>query len=75
MRACETLAKRLARVIFMEVCAPITRSAGFDPKLPARLVADAGYDWFRLEDDGALVAVTADALDTVLLENWVARPA
>ena len=69
------LAARLPRAIFMEMCPTLSISAGFDPKLPARIVAEAGYDWFRLEEDGALIAVTADALDGVVLENWVARPA
>lgn len=70
----ETLARRLARVIFMEVCPPLTRSAGFDPSRPAQAVADAGYTWFRLEETGALVPIAPEQAKGVTLENWVALP-
>lgn len=71
----DTLAKRLPQVIFMEVCPPLTQSAGFDPAEPARIVAAAGYSWFRLEESGALVPVTPEQTAGVTLENWVALPA
>lgn len=71
----ETLARRLPRIIFMEVCPPLTRSAGFDPAEPARIVQAAGYAWFRLEDSGELVPVVPSQSDEVELENWVALPA
>ena len=70
----DVLAKRLPRVIFMEVCPPLTLSAGFDPAEPARIVQRAGYAWFRLEDSGALVPVEPDQTAGVTLENWVALP-
>lgn len=71
----QTLARRLPRIIFMEVCPPLTRSAGFDPAEPARIVEGAGYAWFRLEDSGELVPVIPAQSDEVELENWVALPA
>lgn len=71
----ETLAKRLPRVIFMEVCASITRSAGFDPAGAAQAVADAGYTWFDLTESGELVAVVPAQAATVTYANWVALPA
>lgn len=70
----DTLARRLPRIIFMEVCPPLTRSAGFDPAEPARIVAEAGYAWFRLEESGALVPVEPTQTAGVVLENWVALP-
>ena len=70
----ETLARRLPRIIFMEVCPPLTISAGFDPAEPAQLVQDAGYAWFRLEESGALVPVEPRQAADVTLENWVALP-
>lgn len=70
----DTLARRLPRVIFMEVCPPLTRSAGFDPAEPARIVQAAGYAWFRLEESGALVPVTPEQTVGITLENWVALP-
>ena len=74
MRACETLAKRPARVIFMEVCGPITQSAGFDPAA-AQAVADAGYTWCDLTERGDLVPVAPAHAATVAYANWVALPA
>ena len=71
----ETLARRLPRIIFMEVCPPLTRSAGYDPAEPARIVQAAGYDWFRLENSGVLVPVVPTQSNEVELENWVALPA
>jgi len=70
----DTLAQQLPRIIFMEVCPPLTRSAGFDPAEPARVVAGAGYAWFRLEQSGALVAVEPAETASVTLENWLAFP-
>lgn len=70
----DTLARRLPQLIFMEVCPPLTISAGFDPAGPARTVAAAGYAWFRLEETGALVPVEPAQTVDVKLENWVALP-
>lgn len=70
----DTLSRRLAKVIFMEICPPLTASAGFDPAGPARTVAEAGYGWHRLEDSGMLVPVTPEQAAGVALENWVALP-
>ena len=72
--ATQTLAARLPKIIFMEVCPPLTRSAGFDPTEPARIVQAAGYAWHRLEENGTLVAVAPDDAAAVALENWVALP-
>lgn len=68
------LADRLAKIIFMEVCPAVTVSAGFDAAAPARIVQQAGYSWFRLEQSGALVAVEPAQAADVTLENWVALP-
>ncbi|MEO9132929.1 MAG: FkbM family methyltransferase [Sphingomonas sp.] len=72
--AMDTLAKRLPRIIFMEVCPALSASAGHDASEPARIVHEAGYDWFRLEEDGALVPVVPADTAQVYLENWIARP-
>ncbi len=70
--AARMLEKRLPGVIFMEVCPPLARLAGFDPAEPARLVEDAGYAWHRLEETGALTPVSSADTAPIVLENWVA---
>lgn len=72
--ATDVLARRLPRIIFMEVCPALTVSAGFDPAEPARTVKQAGYAWFRLEESGTLVPVEPADTAGVTLENWVALP-
>lgn len=68
------LAERMPRVIFMEVCPALTRSAGFGTAEPARIVEAAGYRWHRLEETGALTPVTLADIEGIVLENWVALP-
>ncbi|MDB5705959.1 MAG: fkbM [Sphingomonas bacterium] len=73
--AARVLERKMAAVIFMEVCPPLSESAGFDAAEPARLIEAAGYRWFRLGEDGALTPVVPADTAGVALENWVALPA
>lgn len=70
----QMLDRRLPRIIFMEICPALSVSAGYDAAEPARLIGEAGYDWFRLDDNGALVPVLPGDAAQVALENWVALP-
>lgn len=72
--AAQTLKDRIVDLVFMEVVPEATISAGFDAKRPVQLVSDAGYDWFRLESNGALTPVTAAEVTRIDYENWVAIP-
>lgn len=68
----KVLSQRLPQAIFMEVCPPLTISAGYDPVSPLKSVAEAGYNWFRLMEGGGLQAVVPEQAHNVELENWVA---
>ncbi len=46
----------------------------FPARLPIELVSNAGYDWFRLEANGGHTPVTAEDVDQVDYENWIAVP-
>jgi FkbM family methyltransferase len=73
--AAQTLRDQVPALIFMEVVPDATRSAGFDAADPIRLVTEAGYAWFRLEDNGGMSPVSEADLDGLEYENWIARPA
>ena len=72
--ATQTLQDRIVNLIFMEIVPEATISAGFDAKRPIQLVIEVGYEWFRLEADGALTPVTAAEVTRIEYENWIAIP-
>lgn len=60
--------------IYFEVCPILTERAGFSAADPARLLVQAGYELYRLIDNGALTSATLDEIASVKLENWLATP-
>jgi FkbM family methyltransferase len=72
--ASKVLAARIPKTIFMEIVPAATISAGFPARLPIDLISDAGYDWFRLEANGDHTPVTAEQVDEIDYENWIAVP-
>lgn len=68
----QVLQRRLPELIFMEVVADATISAGFPPALPIEIVSEAGYDWFRLEENGGRTPVSVAQVAQVKYENWIA---
>ena len=68
------LSERLPAMIFMEICPPLSISAGFGPAEPVQMIEAAGYAWHRLEETGRLSPVSPADAASVTLENWVALP-
>lgn len=67
-----SLGRKLFDVIFYEVCPPLTKAAGFTPEQATQLLMDYGYRINRFDERGRLVAADLEALNHLILDNWVA---
>lgn len=66
------LARRLAAIIYYEVCPEITVRAGYDPALPTRMLVENGYRIYRLSEQASLEPISVSVIEQTVLENWVA---
>jgi FkbM family methyltransferase len=68
----ETLKRRLASVIYYEVCPEVTRHAGFEPLAPTNLLQAYGYEIFALKPGDRLERIDPAAqIGAAICENWI----
>jgi FkbM family methyltransferase len=61
------------RNVYYEVDPERTKRAGFDPSGPTRILANHGFDIYRLDDRGSLVPTSVtDVEELSHVENWIA---
>ena len=59
-------------VVYFEVYPSITKRAGFEPNLPAKMLLEAGYKLYQLRADGSLNSADIADIADINYENWVA---